>query len=256
MNRLLILLCMTGWALYIVHTNDRGDNLAAQNPKFSEKPSPAAQAPVGSIPSERQPIPATAVQSPHAITPDEMPRQVIANAPAPAPQMQPSESANSLPEASQDSAPQQASNQESEEQLRVTSETSIRSGPSDSAQLIGRAHAGATLRVKSREPGWVQFVDPVANETGWISMAYLGPADAVENALQAPKNTKFKTPKPMPKVANLKTPKPLHKPAPVMRHIPPTYAQLPPDQEFVPPRRGGIFGLFWKRRLSDSPPPY
>src|SRR5690349_9763372 len=229
---------MAGWALYIVHTNDRGDNLAAQNPKFSEEPSPAAQAPVDSIPSELQPIPATAVHSPHAITPDVMPRQVIANAPAPAPQIQPSESANSLPEASQDSAPQQASNQESEEQLRVTSETSIRSGPSDSAQLIGRAHAGATLRVKSREPGWV-------------SMAYLGPADAVENT--APKNTQFKT-KPMPKVAKLRTRKPLHNP--VMRHIPPTYAQLPPDQEFVPPRRGGIFGLFWKRRLSDSPPPY
>src|SRR6187399_1057464 len=222
MNRLLILLCMAGWALYIVHTNDRGDNLAAQSPKFSEEPSPAAQAPVDSIPSELQPIPATAVQSPHAITPDGMPRQVIANAPAPAPQMQPSESANSLPEASQDSAPQQA--------FRVTSETSIRSGPSDSAQLIGRAHAGATLRVKSREPGWVQFVDPVANETGWISMAYLGPADAVENT--APKNTEFKT-KRMPKVAKLKTRKPLHNP--VMRHIPPTYAQLPPDQEFVPP---------------------
>src|SRR6187455_2046503 len=105
MNRLLILLCMAGWALYIVHTNDRGDNLAAQNPKFSEELSPAAQAPVDSIPSELQPIPATAVQSPHAITPDVMPRQVIANAPAPAPQMQPSESANSLPAASQDSAP-------------------------------------------------------------------------------------------------------------------------------------------------------
>ena len=70
MNRLLILLCMAGWALYIVHTNDRGDNLAAQNPKFSEHLSPAAQAPVDSIPSELQPIPATAVQSPHAITPD------------------------------------------------------------------------------------------------------------------------------------------------------------------------------------------
>ena len=97
MNRLLILLCMAGWALYIVHTNDRGDNLAAQSPKFSEEPSPAAQAPVDSIPSELQPIPATAVQSPHAITPDGMPRQVIANAPAPAPQTQPSESANSLP---------------------------------------------------------------------------------------------------------------------------------------------------------------
>src|SRR4029078_6240917 len=138
MNLLLVLLCMAGWALYIVHTNDRGDNLAAQNPKFSEELSPAAQALVDSIPSELQPIPATAVRSPHAITPDVMPRQVIANAPAPAPQMQPSESPNALQAASQDSAP------------------------------------------------------------GWISMAYLGPADAVENT--APKNTEFKT-KPMPKVA-------------------------------------------------------
>ena len=109
---------------------------------------------------------------------------------------------------------------------------------------IGRAHEGATLGVKSRESGWVQFVDPVANETGWISMAYLGPTDVVGNTPQQPKSPKVKTPKP--KVAKLKAPKP-SKSGPVMRHIHPTYVRLPADREFVPPRRGGLFGLFSRR---------
>src|SRR4029079_18272847 len=67
--------------------------------------------------------------------------------------------------------------------------------------------AGATLRVKSRDAGWVQFVDPVANETGWISMAYLEPTDAIENTPQPPKSAALKTPQPTPKkMAKLKTP--------------------------------------------------
>jgi hypothetical protein len=39
-------------------------------------------------------------------------------------------------------------------------------------------------------------VDPVANETGWISMAYLEPTDAIENTPQLPKSAELKTPKP------------------------------------------------------------
>src|SRR6187401_2976669 len=70
-------------------------------------------------------------------------------------------------------------------------------------------------------------VDPVANETGWISMAYLEPTDAIENTPQPPKSAE---PKPTPKkMAKLRTPKP--------RHIHPTYTQRPADREFVPPRR-------------------
>src|SRR5215470_5914562 len=91
---------------------------------------------------------------------------------------------------------------------------------SDSAQLIGRAHAGATLRVKSRE-------------TGWVSMAYLGPADAVGNTPQPPTY----------KVAKFKAPE-HSKFASVTRHSHPTYARLPAEREFVPPRRRGLFGLF------------
>jgi SH3 domain-containing protein len=240
MSRLLILLCMVGWALYIVHTNSgRSGDLVAQDTKAAG--SADMQAATSTEP-QLQSIAAAVVQSPHAIVPDETPRQAPANSSVPPPE---TETTKAQSEADQGLSP--GSSQEPEEQLSVTSETSIRSGPSDSAQLIGRAHAGATLRVKSREAGWVQFVDPVANETGWISMAYLGPT--MGNTLQPPKSAKLKTPKPMPKMAKLKVPKP-PRPAHVMRHVPPSYAQLPADREFAPPRRGGVFGLFWRRRFS------
>src|SRR5262249_56740413 len=121
------------------------------------------------------------------------PPQLSANSPVPAPQ---TENKKSLWQADQESAPKPGSSQQPEEQLRVMSETSIRSGPSDSAQLIGRAHAGATLRVKSRESGWVQFVDPVGNETGWVSMAYLRPTCAGGDIPHPPKSPKATTAEP------------------------------------------------------------
>jgi Bacterial SH3 domain len=252
MNRVLIVLCMAGWALYIVHTNAHsGGDLLAHTPKVSQELSPTIQAPAASIQSELQPIAATSVQSPHAIIPDEIPRQVPPNAPASAPQMQ--TGATSLPEARQDLTAQQASSQEPEEQLKVTAETSIRNGPSGSAKVIGRAHAGAKLFVKSRQAGWVQFFDSAANKSGWISLAYLAPTDGtVDVQSTVPKRPKqAERPKQAPKAAKLKSPMPL----PKVRQLPPTFAELPADQEFVPPRRGGLFGLFWRRRLSDLPPP-
>src|SRR5215510_5373405 len=223
LSRLLILLCIIGWIQHIDHANsNRGGNLAAKDARAFAV-SPPKQAAATPIQPDLQPLASAAAQSPHAIVPDAIPPQASANSPAPPPQ---TENAKSLSQADQESAPKPGSSQQPEEQLRVTSETSIRSGPSDSAQLIGRAHAGATLRVKSREAGWVEFVDPVANETGWVSMAYLGPADAVGNTPQPPKSTKVKTPKP--KVAKLKAPKP-SKSGPVMRHMHSTYVRLPAD---------------------------
>jgi hypothetical protein len=249
LSRLLILLCIIGWVEYIDHENsNRSDDPVARDGKAFAARSPDTLA--KSTETQLQPIASAAARSPHAITPDEMPRQAAANAPVAPPQTQVTESTKPPSDADQNLASTPGSNQEPEKQLSVTSETIIRSGPSDSAQMIGRAHAGATLQVKSREASWVQFVDPVANETGWISMAHLRPTDAVENTLQPPKSAKLKTPKPMPKVAKLKTPKPLHKPTPVMRHISPTYAQFPEGREFMPPRRRGLFGLFWRRRFS------
>src|SRR5215471_21527789 len=235
LSRLLILLCIIGWIQYVDHANsNRSRDVAAQDASAFAARSPATQA-AKSTETQLQPIVSAAAQSPHAIIPDATLPQASANSPAPPPQ---TENTKSLSQADQESAPKPGSSQQPEEQLRVKSETSIRSGPSDSAQLIGRAHAGATLRVKSREAGWVQFVDPVANETGWISMAYLGPADAVGNTPQPPTH----------KVAKFKAPK-HSKFASVMRHRHPTYARLPADREFVPPRRGGFFGLFLSRRF-------
>src|SRR6187551_3626591 len=69
------------------------------------------------------------------------------------------------------------------EQLSVTAQTSIRSGPSEATEVIGTAHAGAKLRVKSSKAGWVQFVDPAAKKSGWISSAYLATAERETEAL-------------------------------------------------------------------------
>jgi hypothetical protein len=248
MNRLLIVLCMVGWALYIVHvnSNSRGGQpaLSASN---SAQPSIVEQTKALSEQTELQPIAPAAVQSPHAISPDETPPKTAANATVPPPQIEPTQ--NSRPQPI--SPPQPESSQETGEQLKVTTETRIRSGPSASAQVIGTAHTGAKLRVKSRESGWVQFVDPAAKKTGWISLAYLGPVEARVDA----RSTVPARPKQPPKVAKAKSPKP----TPAIRQSTQTYAELPADQEFVPPRRRGLFGLFWRRRLGGdafSPPPY
>jgi hypothetical protein len=244
MNRLLILLCMVWWALYIVHPNS--DVLPARAFAASALSTEAAAT---SQQVQLRPITSAEVESPHAIKPDETPQQKGANVVTPAPQTEASRNPEPLPESNQDS---RTKPDQEREELRVTSETSIRRGPSASAQVIGRAHVGATLRVKSREAGWVEFVDPVANETGWISMAYLEPIDVVGNTPQQPKSTKLKPARPMPKVARLKSPKPELKPAPVMRPTPPNYAQVPADREFAPPPRSGLFGLFWRRRFSGG----
>src|SRR5262245_44910845 len=135
LSRLLILLCIIGWVEYIDHTNsNRSGNLASQDARAFAV-SPPKQAAATPIQPDLQPI-AAAAQSPHAIIPDATPPQASANSPAPPPQ---TENTKSLSQADQESAPKPGSSPEPEEQLRVTSETSIRSGPSSSAQLIGRA---------------------------------------------------------------------------------------------------------------------
>jgi hypothetical protein len=263
MNRLLILLFMVGWAFYIVQLTRTADAVQSeQNAKAS------GQATLGQQAVGHADIARAAVRSPHAITPDEPPQTAAVSSEASSPP-QPAENSESQPTSSQPvaSEPTFAPG----EQLKVTAQTSIRSGPSETAKVVGTAHAGAKLRVKSSETGWVEFVDPAAKKSGWISLAYLAPAER-ENQFEStasapaeqpqfvpsarpkqPQSAPFARPKT--KTAGLKPPKP----APKVRKPPPPYAELPADQEFVPPRRRGLFGLFWKRRFSAdqfSSPPY
>jgi uncharacterized protein YraI len=248
MNRLLILLFMVGWAFYIVQAPRAADAVQSeQNAKASGQAVPSQQAVTQ---SEIQPIARAEVRSPHAITPDEPPQKAaVSSGASPAP-TQPADSetqpSSSRPVASE---PRYAPGV----QLRVTAQTSIRSGPTEAAEVIGTAHAGAKLRVKSSETDWVQFEDPAAQKSGWISMAYLAPAER-ENEFEStasvqaeqPRSAPAVRPKQPPKTAKLKPPKQALK----VRQLPPTYAELPADREFGPPRRGGLFGLFWIRRLT------
>jgi uncharacterized protein YgiM (DUF1202 family) len=261
MNRLLILLCMVGWAFYIVQEYSGGKTVAVwseQNAKASARVIPEQKA---AAPSEPQPVARAAVDSPHAIVPDEAPAKPAVSSAASPSQTHPAENSESQPKYSQQIAAEPTFSHEPGEQLSVTAQTSIRSGPSEAAEVIGTAHAGAKLRVKSSEAGWVQFVDPTAS--GWIASVYLAPAEReteIESNASAqpeqPQSTASARPKQAQKTVKLKPPKP----APKLRQLPPTYAELPADQEFVPPRRGGLFGLFWKRRLTadqfSPPPPY
>ena len=261
MNRLLILLLMVGWAFYIVQVNSgqTGDAVQSEeNAAASRQVTPDQQAAAS---SELQPTARPPVHSPHAIVPDEVPPKPVVSSGASSPPL-PAENSESRPKSSQPVGAEPAFSHKPGEQLSVTTQTSIRSGPSETAEVIGTAHAGAKLRVKSSEAGWVQFVDPAAKKSGWISLAYLAPAER-ENKFEStasvqavqPQSTPSARPKQPAKSAKLKPPKP----APKVRQLPPTYTELPTDREFMPPRRGGLFGLFWKRHLTADQfpsPPY
>src|SRR4026208_1329738 len=134
MNRLLILLFMVGWAFYIVQAPRTADAVQSeQNAKASGKATPGQQAVKQ---SKIQPIARAAVRSPHAITPDEPPQKAAMTSGA-SPPTHPAENSESQP-----SYPPL----EPGEQLRVTAQTSIRSGPTEAGEIMGTAHAGAKLR--------------------------------------------------------------------------------------------------------------
>ena len=281
MNRLLIGLCMLGWAIYIVQSNSISKAETSLSGSNSAQPSTTETK--ASDQPELQTIAPAAMGSPHAISPDENPPKAVTAA-APPPQVAPLQ--NPQPQVEQEAPFKPQVSDEIGEELRVTSETIIRGGPSDSAEVIGHAHTGAKLRVKSREPGWVQFVDPAANKTGWISLAHLAPTEARANAplppqtkpkvtnLEQPKSTPIikqappkyveapsaepKPPKPTPTIKQsppgyaevpAAKPKP-QKPTPTIRQSPPGYAEVPLDQEIARGKNRGLFGLFWKRRIS------
>ena len=69
-----------------------------------------------------------------------------------------------------------------DEFVTITSAASVRNGPSASADIIGRAHAGARARVASRDSGWSQIVDPASGNTGWVDSSLLAPSPSTETA--------------------------------------------------------------------------
>src|SRR5215471_18301346 len=221
MKQLLIALCMIGgtWFLVSTHlkTNENGNR-----PLVTEKVS--AQTLVAQNKpdfDQLQPIDPAAAQSGHAIVPDRPPALVARS--------------ESLSQPAQSSPPQIGPTPG--DRLQVKSEASIRSGPSDSAEVIGTAHPGAKLQVHSRDAEWVQFVDPATKYTGWLSLAVLDPADdGVEVPVTGPK-TLEKPSRPAKAAkgrnAQQKPQKALHK-----RIRPPVgYAELSHGQDFGPPRR-------------------
>ena len=97
-----------------------------------------------------------AQNSPHAIAPD----------------VEPSATADPI-EAPSTAAP-------TDEFATITTTVTIRNGPSASADVIGRAHAGARARVASHDSGWSQIVDPASGNTGWVESNVLVPSPTPE----------------------------------------------------------------------------
>jgi len=162
MNQLLVALCLIGGIWYLVSANPKG-NENADRSLVSEQVSaliPTEQD--KAYPDQLAPISPAAELSRHAIVPDHSPAALAASSESPPQPTQPSQ-----PEIGPTPG----------DRLQVKSETSIRNGPSASAQVIGTAYAGARLQIQSRDAEWVQFVDRATKPAGWISLAFLAPAD-------------------------------------------------------------------------------
>jgi hypothetical protein len=59
-------------------------------------------------------------------------------------------------------------------------------GASDKAAMLFGFPEGRELRVLSRQPGWVQIMDPGSKQVGWIAESSLEPAGAAQQQAAAP----------------------------------------------------------------------
>src|SRR5262249_14780108 len=115
---------------------------------------------------------APAQNSPHAILPDAESPAVSAS---PTTETKSPAKADPIPV-----APSQAPDQD--EFVMLIETATIRNGPSDSADIIGRAHAGARARIASRDSNWSQIVDPASGKAGWVDSSLLVPSAPMEVA--------------------------------------------------------------------------
>ena len=74
---------------------------------------------------------------------------------------------------------------QSDEVLKVTKNATLRAGPSTRAWKIGIATLGKALHVKARERNWVQFLDPLSGQIGWIYSSLVRPASRSSTAAVA-----------------------------------------------------------------------
>jgi hypothetical protein len=118
-----------------------------------------------------------AQNSPHAIAPDAEP---------PAAEAAPETESKSPATAEAIEAPLPAGVQSpaapKDEFVTITSAVSVRNRPSASADIIGRAYAGARARLASRDSGWSQIVDPASGNTGWVDSSVLVPSPTTDAA--------------------------------------------------------------------------
>jgi uncharacterized protein YraI len=145
------------------------------------------------------------------------------------------------------------------EVLKVTANARIRNGPSTRAEKIGIATSGTAIQVRAREGDWVQFVDSSSGRIGWIHSSLVGSTSrsgASSSAVTQDEATALAPPKPKlakkgikqkpsaPIQASKQRPSRPGAPAPGQR----AYADLPDDEEFLPPRRHRP-GFSTKRRM-------
>ncbi len=195
-----------------------------------------------------------------AITPNQQAHEapgIMVPPPAPQPSQapEPSETPISGDSLTQASAPASSD----PEVLRVVASATIRNGPSPDSKVIGTARPGAELQVKTREQGWVEFIDPESGNSGWIeSYLLMAPSSADEIGGTPESSVEAHSSKPYkPKTVKSRVKKKPSGPAQVAKQLPErpsipardrVRADLPDDEAFInapPPRRG----FFAKRRM-------
>lgn len=135
-------------------------NVSSTSPPYSKV---VNVEPIQSSPAQYdklEPINSAAEGSPHAIAPDEIHSDTLA----------------------EEDQTTEARHVPSRERVKVAAAANIRSGPSASAAIIGIAHVGAEAEIAARDSEWVQIIDPTSSKTGWIHSRSLVPATAGTSA--------------------------------------------------------------------------
>jgi hypothetical protein len=135
-------------------------NVSSTSPPYSKV---VNVEPIQSSPAQYdklEPINSAAEGSPHAIAPDEIHSDTLA----------------------EEDQTTEARHVPSRERVKVAAAANIRSGPSASAAIIGIAHVGAEAEIAARDSEWVQIIDPASSKTGWIHSRSLVPATAGTSA--------------------------------------------------------------------------